>query len=127
MTYFGQPRGRRKALSTVRITTSGGITTLVKDSGTPVNITSSYLTTAWTELFDAASVIVAVNMIEIFETTGNTARLGLGESGLESDLMLMFPGGNGAVSVRIDPGMRIAIRPLTAVSDGTETVINFYD
>jgi hypothetical protein len=127
MTYFGFPRGRRKALPTVRIVTSSGVSTLYKDSSSPTVITPTYTTSSWTELFAAVDVTTAINVIEIMDSTGNTARIGTGGSGLEQDFMLVTPGGNGVVPVRIDANTRIVIRPLVSVVDNTETIINFYD
>jgi hypothetical protein len=130
MSYFGEYRGRRKALASIRLLPNGaGMATLYKD-GVMQGLANSvsYTTGAWTQLFTAAQGIATVNMIELFDSTGNSAQLGLGESGSEVDLILIVPGGNGDIAIRIDSGIRIAIKPNDYVPTlGSEVLINFYD
>ena len=127
MAFFGIPRGRRKAAPTIRITIDNinpsNNATLYSDSG--VGTTVTFGTAAWLEL--AASLPQNVNYLEIFDSTGNTARLGLGAPASEADLLLDVPGGNGLIPVRIDAGSRVSLRAITTPAAGTEIVINFYD
>jgi hypothetical protein len=126
MSYFGIPRGRRKAFAQYRLVTdSGGITTLYKDGVSQGVVT--YSTAGYTELVAAVDNTVAVNQIEIFDSTGNTALLSTGAAGFESVLLQIVPGGNGSNSVRVDAGIRIAIKPLITPPNSTEFVINFFD
>lgn len=128
MAFFGIPRGRRKASATVRITvdTDGGGTgnaTLYLDSTSVGAVTLN--NSGWLEI--VSSLANNVNYIEIFDSTGATARLGIGAASSEADLLLDVPGGNGFISVRIDAGSRLAIRAITNPPAGSEFVMNFYD
>jgi len=129
MSYFGDYRGRRKALPTVRIVINSLAATnnasLYLDSGSPATVT--FYPGTWLQLFAAGSVPINVNQLEIFDSNGTTNRLGTGAAASETDLLLDFPGGNGVVSVRIDSNTRIAIQPISNPSIGSETDINFYD
>ncbi len=127
MSYMGIPRGRKKAAATIRLTIdNNGLTnnaTFYSNSGVGTVVT--YSTSAWFEII--ASLAQNVNMVDIFDSTGYTARLGTGAPAAEVDLMLDYPGGNGQVFVRIDAGTRIALRPLVHPPSGAEVVINFWD
>jgi hypothetical protein len=100
-----------------------GNTYMYKDGASEALVT--YNKNVWLELIASAST--AVNMIEIFDSTGNTALIGYGASPGEVPLFQITPGGNGLATVRIDVGTRLTIRPLVNPVDGTEFVINFYD
>jgi hypothetical protein len=126
MSYFGIPRGRRKAISQVRLVTDGsGVTTRFRDGVSEGTVT--YTTAGWTELVSVAQNTQNVNQIEIFDSTGNTSLMGSGSAGSEVVLIHVTPGGNGVVGLRIDAGTRLAIKPLTTPANNTELVINFYD
>jgi hypothetical protein len=127
MSYFGIPRGRNKASPTVRLTIDNdnptNNATLYIDSAAGVTVT--FATSAWLEL--VASLAQTVNFLEIFDSTGFTARLGTGAASSEVDFLLDVPGGNGHIPAYIAPGTRVALRPLTTPPVGAEVVINFYD
>lgn len=127
MSFFGVPRGRRKANATIRLTIDNNNptnnATLYTDSAAGVTVT--FATSAWLQLI--ASTPSAINFIDLFDSTGFTARLGTGAAASESDLFLDVPGGNGYIPVKIDPGTRVALRPLTTPVAGSEFVINFWD
>jgi len=127
MAYFGIPRGRNKAHATVRLTIDNNNptdnATLYSDSGAGTTVT--FATSAWLQL--AASISSTVNFIEIFDSTGFTARLGTGAASSEVDLLLDVPGGNGHIPVFVNAGTRVSMRPLVAPPAGSEVVINFYD
>lgn len=127
MSFFGIPRGRRKAASTIRVTIDNdnptNNATMYVDSGAGTTVT--FDTSSWLELI--ASVPQAVNYIELFDSTGFTARVGLGAASSEQDLFLDVPGGSGFVPVKIDPGERVSIRAMTTPPAGAEFVFNFYD
>lgn len=126
MAFFGLPNGRRKSISTVRLTIDNANptnnATLYLDSGAGTTVT--FATSAWLELF--ASTGQVVNFVEIFDSTGFTARIGTGAASSEVDLLLDIPGGGGFMPVRIDPGTRLSVRPLTTPPAGAELTINFY-
>ena len=127
MSYFGIPRGRRKASPTIRLTIDNANptnnATLYSDSG--VGTTVTFGTAAWLQI--VASTAQIINFVEIFDSTGFTARLGIGAPASEADLFLDVPGGNGHIPVQIQAGSRVALRPLTTPPAGSEFVINFYD
>lgn len=127
MSYFGIPRGRNKASPTIRLTIDNenptNNATLYSDSG--VGTTVTFATSAWLQL--VASTSQAINFIELFDSTGFTARLGTGAAASEQDLLLDVPGGNGHIPVQLAAGTRISLRPLTTPPVGSEVVINFYD
>jgi len=126
MSYMGIPRGRRKALSQVRLVTDGtGVTTRYRDGVSEGVVT--YSTAGYTELVSVAQNTQNVNQVEIFDSTGNTALLGSGAAASEVVLIHVTPGGNGIIGLRIDAGTRLAIKPLTTPANNTECVINFYD
>lgn len=149
MAFFGLPRGRVKALSTVRLVLLNGNTTnnatLYYDSGFGngqsggTGQTVTYYPTTWLPLFatggsgTATTVTTTVNNIEIFDSFGTTARLGTGASGSQVDFLLDLPGGNGFLPARVVSGGQLWIRPIAAfVFDPTaasqpEVSINFYD
>jgi hypothetical protein len=127
MSFFGVPRGRRKASPTIRVTidnddpTNNATLYVDSDAGTTV----TFGTGGWLEL--VASLAQGVNYIEIFDSTGFTARLGTGAPASEVDLLLNVPGGNGLLPVKIDPGTRVAMRPMTTPPVGAEFTVNFFD
>lgn len=124
MSYVGKQRGKYKILQTVRIKyLGGGNAQIIKDSGAPQNVTVN--TSSWLEIFN--SIAATVNYFSIFDSTGNTARLGVGTIGNEQDVLLIVPGGNGDVSARIEQGSRICIRPILDPEADTETVMTFFD
>jgi hypothetical protein len=126
MSFFGLPRGRRKAVAQVRLVTdSSFITTRYRDGVSEGTVT--YAAGAWTELVSAAQNIQTMNMIEIFCSEGFTSLLGMGALSSEVVLLQVVPGGNGPLMVRIDAGTRISVKPLTSPPKDSEFVINFYE
>jgi len=126
MTYFGIPRGRRKAFAQVRLVTDGlGVTTRYRDGVSEGVVV--YTTAGYTELVSVAQNTQNVNQIEIFDSTGNTSLLSTGALASEVVLIQVTPGGNGLVGLRIDAGTRLSIKPLVTPSNNTECTINFYD
>lgn len=81
-------------------------------------------TGAWAQLIAAAGS--DINKIEVFDSSGQTLELGLGGVGLESRLILIFPGGNGPIDVKIPVGSRISLRAVSANATEGEIDINFY-
>ena len=90
-------------------------------AGTPV----TYSSAGWLQIF--SSTAEQVNFIEIFDSTGDTARLGTGAVASEANLLQIVPGGNGHIPLRVDAGSRLVIRPIVTPAAGSETTINFYD
>jgi hypothetical protein len=149
MSFFGFPRGRNKALNTVRLVLLNGNTTsnaiLYYDSGYgngqsggtgtvvtwyPGTFLPIYATGGTGTATSTASV---VNYLEIFDSTGFTSRWATGASGSQVDLLLDLPGGNGGVPKFIAAGTLLWVQPVTAAvfvsgaSAQAEMSINFYD
>jgi hypothetical protein len=127
MSYMGIPRGRNKAAPTVRVVIINANPTnnasLYLNSATPTTVT--FASSSWLELINSTPQVI--NFIELFDSTGNTARFGIGSGGAEADLFLDLPGGNGHIPVQIAAGSRLSLRPLVAPSVGAEISINFWD
>lgn len=95
------------------------IATVRNDYGsTPVT------TGAWVQLI--ASTASIINMIELFDSSGQTLELGLGAPASESRLILVFPGGNGQVPVTIPSGSRLSVRAVSATANAGELDLNAY-
>jgi hypothetical protein len=126
MTYFGIPRGRRKAFAQVRLVTDSlGVTTRYRDGVSEGVVV--YTTAGYTELVSVAQNTQNVNQIEIFDSTGNTSLFATGALAAEVVLIQVTPGGNGIIGMRIDAGTRLAIKPIITPANNTELVVNFYD
>jgi hypothetical protein len=79
---------------------------------------------AWTEV--TSSLSAPATEIEIFDSSGLTLELGFGAAASEVPQMLIFPGGNGRVPLRIPQGTRVSFRPITGDAAAGEQDINFY-
>lgn len=96
------------------------VVTTVRNDYSSTNVTTG----AWVQL--VASLASAVNMIEIFDSSGQTLELGIGAPASETRLILVFPGGNGQVPVSIGSGTRLSIRAVSATANAGELDINLY-
>lgn len=127
MSFAGNMRGRVKAASTVRITYDGNATnnaSISKDLGAASVATMN--TTTYLEIF--SSLPNLVNYIEIFDSSGYTIVIATGAAGSEIPLVLVPPGGNGFIPIRIDSGSRVTIKAIsTNPPANAETVLNFFD
>jgi len=124
MSFMGFNRGRR-IVATIKINISSIGAVTISDDGGLTYSSTTYAPGAWTQLI--ASTAQNMNMVEIFDSSGNTALLGTGALGFEVALTQIVPGGNGLIQLRIDAGTRIVARPFIAVPNSTELVLNFYD
>lgn len=124
MTYSGTDRGKRKALSSVRLVHAGGGSgTLYKDfSSIPVTVSTS----TWLELFSSSTA--KVTMVEVFSSSGEVELLATGASGSETILFRVIPGGGGYGIIQIDASTRICYRPEAIVPGAnSELIINFFN
>lgn len=133
MSYIGKRRGSRKALSTVRIVHDGtGQATLSLNGGAPSGLVALN-TTTWFEIFTSVAMNNTVNLLEIFDSTGEVMQIGTGGTdgagnAAAATLLQVTPGGNGPLYVRIDTATRLTLKALSAnPGANTETLINFYD
>jgi len=125
MAYSGTERGKKKALSSIRLVhQGGGSAQLYKDLGTPTSVTVS--TSAWLELFSSSAA--KVTMIEVFSSSGEVEVLATGASGSETVLFRIIPGGGGYGLIQIDASTRICYRPESVVPGAnSELIINFFN
>jgi hypothetical protein len=125
MAYSGTERGKKKALSSIRLVHQGaGAAQLYKDLGTPTSVTVS--TSTWLELFSSSAA--KVTMVEIFSSSGEVEVLATGASGSEAVLFRIIPGGGGYGLIQIDAATRICYRPESVVPGAnSELIINFFN
>lgn len=133
MSYAGRKRGSRKVLKTVRIVHNGsGQAQMSLDGGALGALTTLNLSTYF-EIFNSTDMNEAVNLIEVFDSTGEVMHLGTGGTdgagNPAADIIFQItPGGNGLNYVRMDSATRLSIKAGSNVpSANTETVINFFD
>ena len=87
-------------------------------------LSSPVTTSAYVQL--VASTASVSNMIEIFDSSGQSMILGVGAAGSEVIQLYTLPGGNGQVPLLIPAGSRVAIKALTANATSGYITINFY-
>lgn len=88
-------------------------------TGTPVT-TGAYLQVI-------ASTTSVINAVEIFDSSGQTLALAFGGAGSEVNQIIIYPGGNGRVPLRIPSGTRVSVIALSATASSGELDINFYE
>lgn len=86
--------------------------------------TGNVTTGAYVQL--VASLTTTCSEIEIFDSSGQTLFLATGGAGSEVDQILIFPGGNGRIPLRIAAGTRISIKAVSATANTGEIDLNFY-
>lgn len=103
-------------------TSASGNTPLqfVRNDYSSVNVTTS----AYTQLIASTSGVT--NVIEIFDSSGQTLKIAFGGSGSEVDKFIVYPGGNGRITCTIPASTRISIKSLTATANAGEIDINLY-
>ena len=106
---------------TVAITTGGkSKVNLVRNDYSSVNVT----TAAYVQLI--ASTASTSNMLEIFDSSGQTLVLALGAAASEVDQFYINPGGNGQVPFLIPAGSRVSIKAITATANSGYINLNLY-
>lgn len=81
-------------------------------------------TGAWVQLDSALDK--RCNHVEIFDSSGETLKLGYGAAGSEVDALHILPGGNERVPCILEEGMRLAVKAVSGTASTGELVINFY-
>jgi hypothetical protein len=79
-------------------------------------------TVTWVQL--VASMPYASNSLNIFDSSGQTMQLGVGQPGFEQQLIIIPPGGT-EVKVGISGGQRVVIRAISGTANGGESDINY--
>lgn len=86
--------------------------------------TTNVTTAAYVQL--VASTSGVTNVLEIFDSSGQTLKIAFGAAASEVDQFQIFPGGNGRVTCTIAAGTRISVRAVSATASSGELDINFY-
>lgn len=86
--------------------------------------TTNVTTSAYVQLIASTSGIT--NVIETFDTSGQTLEIAFGASGSEVNKFLIFPGGNGRNTCAIPSGTRISIRAVSATASSGEFDLTLY-
>jgi len=108
--------------NTIRVApVSHGVVTTSRNNYASTPVTTG----AWVQLI--ASTASAVNMMEIFDSSGQTMEIGTGAAASETRLVIVFPGGNGQIPVNIPAGTRVSVRAVSASASVGELDINFYN
>lgn len=102
------PSGRAKA----------NTPTITSYPGTPVT------SAAYVQII--ASTTSATNMIEVFDSSGQTILLAVGAAASEIDQFIIVPGGNGQVPLAIPAGSRISLKATSTSATVGINVINLY-
>lgn len=92
----------------------------VVNSYSSTNVTTS----AYTQL--VASTSNAVNSVEVFDSSGQSLYFAVGASGSEVNQFVIFPGGNGKVSLSIPVSSRVSVKAISATANAGSLLINFY-
>lgn len=79
-------------------------------------------TSAWVQLI--ASTSAQINKISIFDSSGQTLEIGFGAMGSEVAKFIVFPGGNGDITLSIPASTRISIQALSATANNGEFDLN---
>lgn len=81
-------------------------------------------TTDWQQLL--ASLPKTAQLVEIFDSSGETISLAMGAEGEEEQYLIILPGGNGKIPLFIPTLARLSLKSLTNDAVEGEIVINFY-
>lgn len=92
----------------------------VRNDYTSVNVT----TAAYVQL--VASTTSTTNMVEVFDSSGQTLALAVGAVASEVIQFYITPGGNGQVPLAIPSGSRVSIKAISATASVGEIDVNFY-
>jgi len=113
------------------VTSGGGISVTATGSAGRSLVTSvrndyssdGVTTGAWVEL--VSSLGAEVNLLDIFDSSGQTMELGVGAAASEARVAIIYPGGNGQLPLQIASGSRVSIRAVSNDADAGELNINF--
>jgi hypothetical protein len=92
----------------------------VRNDYSSVNVT----TAAYVQLIASTSGIT--NVIEVFDSSGQTLVIAFGAPAAEVDKFLVFPGGNGRITCAIPAATRVSIKAVSATANVGEIDINLY-
>lgn len=93
---------------------------IARNDYTSTNVTTG----AYVQLIASTSGIT--NMVEVFDSSGETLVLAVGGSGSEVDQFYINPGGNGQIPLTIPSGSRVSIKAITATASVGYINLNLY-
>lgn len=85
------------------------------DSARNAYASTNVTTGAWVQLIESTSK--DVNVLFLFDSSGQTLELGVGKAGGEARVLIIPPGGiDGQVPLHIPSGSRVAVRAISATA-----------
>lgn len=73
-----------------------------------------------------ASTTTAINLVEIFDSSGVALYFATGGAGSEVNQFVIYPGGNGQVPFAIPQGTRLSLKAVSTSATSGTGIINFY-
>ncbi len=93
---------------------------IVRNVYSSVNVT----TAAYVQL--VASTAATINLLDIFDSSGQTLVFAVGAAASEVDQFNIYPGGNGRIELAIPSGSRLSIKAVSATANVGELDINCF-
>lgn len=86
--------------------------------------TGNVSTAAYTQL--VSSLDSNVQMLEVYDGSGQSLVLAIGASGSEVNKLYIVPGGNGKIPIQLKVGDRVSVKAISANATTGELLVNFY-
>lgn len=104
---------------------SPGVSGRSKANNSAYNDYSSVNVTTGAYVQLVASTTSATNLLQVFDSSGQTIILAVGAAASEVDQCFIFPGGQGDIPLAIPAGSRVSIKAQTATANSGYIAINF--
>lgn len=108
----------------INVNTGGGTKSkvdLIRNDYSSVNITTG----AYVQLI--ASTSADIEVIDVFDSSGQTLVFAVGGAGSEVNQFYIVPGGNGTIELDIPSGSRLSAKAISADATSGELVINCFN
>lgn len=93
---------------------------LIRNDYSSTNVT----TAAYVQL--VASTSAAINLLDVFDSSGETLVFATGAAASEVNQFFIYPGGNGRIELSIPAGTRLSVKAISATASVGELVINSF-
>ncbi len=114
-TWTVQPGNTANTTAWLTHNTGGAYADSARNVYASVNVTTG----AWVQLI--ASTAAVINCLTVFDSSGQTLKLGTGGAGVETIALIIPPGGlGGCVPLRIPAGTRVSIEAISATASSGE-------
>lgn len=114
-TWTVQPGNTANTTAWLTHNTGGAYADSVRNDYTSTNVTTG----AWVQLI--ASTAAVINCITVFDSSGQTLKLGTGAAASETIALIIPPGGlGGCIPLKIAAGTRLSIRAISATASTGE-------